>query len=74
MKIWVWLKINQEGQTAGFGPCFHLPGFDFGIGFLSHSHIEPATSSMEALLISYRCTNRPERTCLTEARVEDNPP
>ena len=23
---WVWLKINQEGQTAGFGPCFHLPG------------------------------------------------
>ena len=24
--IWVWLKIKQEGQTAGFGPCFHLPG------------------------------------------------
>ena len=23
---WVWLKIKQEGQTAGFGPCFHLPG------------------------------------------------
>ena len=23
---WVWLKINQEGQTACFGPCFHLPG------------------------------------------------
>ena len=20
------LKIKQEGQTAGFGPCFHLPG------------------------------------------------
>ena len=24
--IWVWLKMKQEGQTAGFGPCFHLPG------------------------------------------------
>ena len=24
--IWVWLKIKQEGQTAGFGPRFHLPG------------------------------------------------
>ena len=36
--IWVWLKIKW-GQTAGFGPCFHLPGFDFGTGFLSHSHI-----------------------------------
>ena len=23
--IWVWLKIKQ-GQTAGVGPCFHLPG------------------------------------------------
>ena len=21
--FWVWLKINQEGQTAGFGPYFH---------------------------------------------------
>ena len=36
----MWLKIKQEGQTAGFGPCFHLPiGFHFGTGFLSHSHI-----------------------------------
>ena len=26
-----------EGQTAGFGSCFHLPGFQFGTGFLSHS-------------------------------------
>ena len=23
---WVWLRIKQEGQTAGFSPCFHLPG------------------------------------------------
>ena len=28
MKIhWVWLEMKQEGQTAGFGPWFHLPGF-----------------------------------------------
>ena len=23
--VWLWLKNKQEGQTAGFGPCFHLP-------------------------------------------------
>ena len=32
----VWLKIHQ-GQTAGFGPCFHLPRFRLGTGLLSHS-------------------------------------
>ena len=26
---WVWLKIQQQGQTAGVGPCFRL-GFHFG--------------------------------------------
>ena len=26
LDTWVWLKIKQEGQTAGVGPCFHLPG------------------------------------------------
>ena len=34
--------FHQEGQTAGFGPCVHLPGlpgFHFGTGFLSHSQI-----------------------------------
>ena len=36
---WVWLKSKQEGPTAGFGPCFHLPGFHFGTGFLSHSQM-----------------------------------
>ena len=38
MFIWVRLKIKQEGY-AGFGPCFHLAGFQFGTGFLSLSHI-----------------------------------
>ena len=29
---WVCVKIKQEGITAGFGPCVHLPiGFHFGI-------------------------------------------
>ena len=27
---WVWLKIKQEGQTAGLGPCFHFSGLQFG--------------------------------------------
>ena len=31
-------KLNRRGCT-GFGPCFHLPGFHFGTGFLSHSHL-----------------------------------
>ena len=31
-------KLNRRGY-AGFGPCFHAPRFDFGTGFLSHSHI-----------------------------------
>ena len=39
-RIWVWLKIKREGQTVGFGPCFHLlPGFHFGTGCLNHSHL-----------------------------------
>ena len=32
-------NIQQEGQTAGVGPCFHLPGINFGTVFFSHSHI-----------------------------------
>ena len=31
-------KLNHQG-TAGFGPCFHVPGFHFGHLFLTHSHI-----------------------------------
>ena len=31
-------KLNRRGY-AGFGACFHFPGFHFGTGLLSHSHI-----------------------------------
>ena len=31
-------KLNHQG-TAGFSPCFLLPGFHFGYHFLTHSHI-----------------------------------
>ena len=34
-------KIKQEGQTAGFGPCFHLPGLKLRTGFLSHNQLVP---------------------------------
>ena len=38
---WVWLKIKQEGQTAGFGPCFHLPGQPIlEYRFFEHSQLE----------------------------------
>ena len=43
----MWLKIEQQGQTAGCGPGFHLPGFHFGTGFLSHSQIEISNNKME---------------------------
>ena len=38
--IWVWLKVKQEGQTAGSGPCFHLPGqpmLEFRFFCMNHS-------------------------------------
>ena len=47
--MWLWLKIKQEGQTAGFGPCFHLPGFHFGTGFWSHSHVGTSTCGPRGL-------------------------
>ena len=31
-------KLNHWG-TAGYSPCFHLPGFHFGYLFLTHSHV-----------------------------------
>ena len=32
-------KLNHQ-ETAGFSPCFHVPGFHFGATlFLTHSHI-----------------------------------
>ena len=31
-------KLNHQG-TAGFSPCFHLPGFHFGYIFLTHSQV-----------------------------------
>ena len=36
---WLWLKIKQGGGGGGLRPCFHLPGFHFGTGVLSHSHM-----------------------------------
>ena len=33
---WVWLKIKQQGQTAGFGPCFHQGKPFWYSDFLSH--------------------------------------
>ena len=38
---WVWLKIKELGQTAGFSLWFHLPGCQFGTTLLSHSQFCP---------------------------------
>ena len=34
-------KLTRRGY-ASFGSCFHLPGFHFGTGFLSHTHMAMA--------------------------------
>ena len=36
-------KLTMRGY-ASFGPRFQLPGFHFGTGFLSHSHMSFATT------------------------------
>ena len=45
-------KLNRRGY-ADFGLCFHLPGFHFGTGFLSHSQIKreltPGVPGLESL-------------------------
>ena len=44
-------KLNRTGY-AGFGLCFHLPGFHFGTGFLSHSHIHFGNPLQEMQVVS----------------------
>ena len=34
----MWVKIKCQG-TAGFSPCFHLPGLHSGYLFLTHTYI-----------------------------------
>ena len=38
-KIWVWLKLKQEGLRR-FWSMFPLTRFHFGTGFLSHCHLQ----------------------------------
>ena len=40
---WVQVQIRtSRNRTAGFNPCFYLPGFGFVVTlFLTHSHIAP---------------------------------
>ena len=43
-------KLNRRGY-AGFGPCFHLPGFHVGTVFLSHSQVRnPKWNSLTSWL------------------------
>ena len=63
LPIWVWLKIKEEGQTADFGPCFHLPGQPI----LEHRFFEPQpfvpmpTSLCDALLIAFKTQSAVKR-------------
>ena len=44
-------KLNDRGKTAGFGPCFHLPGQPIlGAGFLSHSQMNQPTSLLNSIV------------------------
>ena len=64
----MWLKIKQEGQAAGFGPCFLTRASHFGIpGYLSHSHLEaPSSFGRRCARSRRRCRRcgRPSR-CLS---------
>ena len=46
-------KLNHQ-ETAGFSPCFHLPGFHFGYLFLTHSHVCVTTASIPATATAAR--------------------
>ena len=48
----VWVKISPPG-TAGFGPCFHLPGFHLGYRFLTHSHVVHVLPSLASGITNY---------------------
>ena len=49
-------KLNRR-RYAGFGPCFHLPGFHFGTGCLSHSHICMHTCNVYRILSPHHICN-----------------
>ena len=50
----MWLKIKQQGQTAGFGPCFHLP---IGLPILAFRFFEPQPYSCRCFRQSPLCLN-----------------
>ena len=38
--MWVWSKLTHQDMDHRLNrPCFHLPGFNFGYLFLTHSHV-----------------------------------
>ena len=51
--------LNHQG-TAGFSPCFHLPGFRFGYLFSTHSLVAMSTES--AGYVQAECGSRVHRS------------
>ena len=48
-------KLSHQ-RTAGFSPCFHLPGFQFGVTlFLTHIHHPSASPSSGQMPCSSPC-------------------
>ena len=46
-------KLNHQG-TAGFGPCFHLLGFNLGYLFLTHSHVALASQNAWEVVVTWK--------------------
>ena len=47
--------VKIKHKTAGFGPCFHLPGFHVGTSFLSHSQVVVKAASPEFAPLFVSC-------------------
>ena len=54
VSIWLWLKIKRSEGLRRFWSMFPLPGFHFGTGLLSLSHLTRESSSLFADLNSDR--------------------
>ena len=67
------VKSNRRGY-AGFGPRFHLPGFQFGTGFLSHSHNMFSTIPILRMSVGFSRTRKEDASARhPPARVQPAP-
>ena len=57
--MWLWVKIKELGQTAGFSLWFHLPRVPFWHMFLSHSHVGVCVCRCVCVCVRFEGTPTP---------------